>query len=153
VTQKKLNYYDLIPPRGVPINDSYNPLKCFIEGHNGGGAINYAPFNSGVFKGIKLDKNRIEEYHGCVQCARAFLRSSSIISFMGGGGGIACSLTRFAAAAAGLPDPSITAHSTPTAPTLCGRTRWTSCLARPSRPTAPASPCGARRWVGWLVGG
>lgn len=66
VTQKKLNYQDLIPPRGVPINDSYNPLKCFIEGHNGGGAINYAPFNSAVFKGIKLDKNRIDEYHGYV---------------------------------------------------------------------------------------
>lgn len=64
VTQKKLNYQDLIPPRHVPITESYNPLKSFIEGHNGGGAINYAPYNSGVFKGLTLDKNKIDEYHG-----------------------------------------------------------------------------------------
>lgn len=27
VTQSKINYENLIPPRHVPINDSYNPLK------------------------------------------------------------------------------------------------------------------------------
>ncbi|EKU23116.1 fad-linked oxidoreductase [Nannochloropsis gaditana CCMP526] len=62
VTQTKMQYYDLFPPRGVPINDSYNPLKHFIESH-AGGAINYSPYNSALLRSAKLDVNMIEEYH------------------------------------------------------------------------------------------
>lgn len=62
VTQTKMQYQDLFPPRGVPISENYNPLKTFIEGH-AGGAINYSPYNSALLHSGKLDVNKVEEYH------------------------------------------------------------------------------------------
>jgi len=62
VTQTKMQYQDLFPPRGVPITEHYNPLKTFIEGH-AGGAINYSPYNSALLHSAKLDVHKVDEYH------------------------------------------------------------------------------------------
>jgi hypothetical protein len=59
--------HSLLPPRSVPINDSYNPLKEFIEGEGyHGGALSYAPYNSAPEVGLKLDASKIDEYHSKV---------------------------------------------------------------------------------------
>lgn len=60
--------HSLLPPRSVPINDSYNPLRDFIEGEGyHGGALSYAPYNSAPEVGIKLDASKIDEYHSKVR--------------------------------------------------------------------------------------
>ena len=64
ITRGRRSLSELIPPRDVPINDSYNPLKWFIEGPGkDGGALSYAPYNSAPEVGMKLDASKIHEYH------------------------------------------------------------------------------------------
>ncbi|TFJ80352.1 hypothetical protein NSK_008318 [Nannochloropsis salina CCMP1776] len=85
VTRGRRPLHDLLPPRSVPINASFNPLRDLIEleGFHGG-ALSYAPYNSAPEIGVKLEASRIEEYQAkdriwsnTVQRLPPYLRSLS----------------------------------------------------------------------------
>lgn len=68
VTRGRRPLHDLLPPRSVVINESFNPLKDFIEGEGyHGGALSYAPYNSAPEVGIKLEASKIDEYQSRVR--------------------------------------------------------------------------------------
>ena len=67
VTRGRRPLHSLLPPWSVAINESFNPLKDFIEGEGyHGGALSYAPYNSAPEVGIKLEASKIDEYHSRV---------------------------------------------------------------------------------------